>query len=178
MTACLLPRRTRRGPLTPRAAQAGEVSAFGLRAGEAREGVLRRRAVGPRTRLVYERWIEALLKRSTPPPTDATLLGLSGPRYLALFHRSRRLAGGEPGVPHQSKHGAASADAMAGASDTTMMARGPWASPKSLKRYRTPARYLRRLHMLSGRQLALAVAAPDRITTAMEGCLRRGKKRR
>ena len=71
-------------------------------------------------------------------------------------------------VPHQMRHGAASAYALRGASDATLLDRGGWGSVKSLRRYRKPARYIARLHLLRQEQLALAAAAPERIVTLIE----------
>ena len=63
-------------------------------------------------------------------------------------------------TPHQLRHGGASADGLRQVSDQELMSRGTWASAKSLTRYRQPARYLRRLALLTPQQIASASAAP------------------
>ena len=47
-------------------------------------------------------------------------------------------------------------DGLAGVGDQDMLARGRWASEKSLRRYRRVAHYLRALNELDRNQLALA----------------------
>ena len=108
------------------------------------------------------------------PCTENSLLGLSAKRYAELFKLARAAASVEPATPHQMRHGAASADALAGVGDATLLGRGPWQSIKSLRRYRKPARYIRKLHLLSPSQRAAAEAAPEAILHLMNSILKKG----
>ena len=80
---------------------------------------------------------------------------------------ARAAASVEPATPHQMRHGAASADTLAGAGDATLLGRGSWQNIRSLRRYRKPACYVRKLHLLSSSQRAAAGAAPEAILHLM-----------
>ena len=54
-------------------------------------------------------------------PTDSLLLGLTQRRWLELFHMSRASAQVGAAVPHRLRHGGASMDALAGATDGALM---------------------------------------------------------
>ena len=101
------------------------------------------------------------------PCTENSLLGLSAKRYAELFKMARAAASVEPATPHQMRHGAASADTLAGAGDATLLGRGPWQNIRSLRRYRKPACYVRKLHLLPSSQRAAAGAAPETILHLM-----------
>ena len=91
---------------------------------------------------------------------DLTLLQLVGPMYVRLFHASGVLAACPRRVPHQLRHGGASADAIGGCSDLMITERGSWSSVKSVQRYRSEGRYMRALHQLTAVQLVEAERAP------------------
>ena len=109
---------------------------------------------------------------------DGLLLGLTPAEYRRLFHAGRRLARLPPSTPHRLRHGGASADGALGVSDCTIADRGHWAAIASVRRYRTPARYLRQLELLSRRQRVDASAAPATIQHLVAHYLRRGSVRR
>ena len=74
-------------------------------------------------------------------------------------------------TPHQLRHEGASADAMLTLSDAETMNRGGLRDPRSLKRYRRPAKYVRRLELLSISQRALAAATPEFFVSKAEAIL-------
>ena len=74
-------------------------------------------------------------------------------------------------VPHQLRHGGASADAIDGLEDVPLQSRGRWASPKSVLRYRKPGRYLRELALLTPAQLRLARPAESTLLRDLRALL-------
>ena len=101
------------------------------------------------------------------------LIDLEPQTVVSLFHASRKAAGLPAACMHELRHGGASHDGLAGVEDAEMLGRGRWASVKSLRRYRSPAAYIRRLQLLSPTQRAKAAAAPATILQLLPGLLRR-----
>ena len=97
------------------------------------------------------------------PRTTDRLLEMSSARYLQLWHLGRQLANVERATPHALRHGAASMDALYGVSDSCLLERGPWSTLPSVQLYRKPARYIRKLALLSAKQVQQSQGAPQRI---------------
>ena len=91
------------------------------------------------------------------------ILGAAAVEYERLYRESGQAAGLPHSTPHQMRHGGASADAITSSTDLTLTERGGWASTKSVRRYRQPAKYLRRLELLSPAQRQLAPLLPEAI---------------
>jgi len=106
------------------------------------------------------KWLTALCR----PLLAATrgqdmLLKISEATYVKLFKRGRTLARLAPSSLHRLRHGGASVDGLSPTvSDLDLQDRGNWSSPKSVRIYRQPARYLRELEKLSPAQKASALA--------------------
>ena len=114
------------------------------------------------------RWLIQLLPFARQLSQQSKLLfDMSYSRYLSLFHLARKLGKQERAHPHQLRHGGASADAMHGASDCSLMERGPWATVRGVARYRKPARYLHQLSLLSEADIRQARTSPRRIVDAV-----------
>ena len=110
-------------------------------------------------------WIVKLMRPLAGMPRKMTkLLDMIVSRYHHLKALGRRLPGLGPAKPHQMRHGGASMDALTGCiQDLDMADRGRWKSLQSVRRYRKPAAYLRRLSSLSPEQRSLAIVAPGEI---------------
>ena len=95
---------------------------------------------------------------------------MSVQRYRLLYKKAFAAAGLPASHPHRLRHGGASMDGMASASnsDLDIMQRGGWATLSSVARYRKPAKYLRRLRELSDQQRAAAIGAPARILSVLK----------
>ena len=102
-------------------------------------------------------------RRTTPGVDEPPLLfGLSVAEYSRLFRRACIAAQVPDAVPHQLRHGGASADAA----ETTMtpdqiQGRGRWGHQKSVARYMKPGRYLRELSKSSAQQKDRASSLPN-----------------
>ena len=81
----------------------------------------------------------SLLKLQRP---SGLLLDRTQRRWSGLFHLSRATAQIGAAVLHRLRHGGATMDALAGASDAILMERGLWGSSKAVLRYRRPKRYI------------------------------------
>ena len=99
------------------------------------------------------------------------LLAVSQSLYDKIYKQAGVRAGLPPSTPHQMRHGGASVDAINSCSDMSLLERGRWASTMSLKRYRRPAKYLRRLALLSAAQKRSARTAPAEIMRLASGIL-------
>ena len=95
-------------------------------------------------------WITGVLPALAKMERSSTkLLDLTPAVYLKLFHHSRRLAKLDKAGPHQLRHGGASCDGLTDMSDLTLADRGRWAAVASVRRYREPAQYIKRLRILT-----------------------------
>ena len=107
---------------------------------------------------------------------STTLLARSVQRYNQLFKLSRQLASLPPAAPHGLRHGGASADALLTGEhrvdDLVMAKRGRWSSLTTVQIYRRPARYMRKLELLSQSQLSLTNTAPLATTAAVRKAAR------
>ena len=109
----------------------------------------------------------ALAARRTGP-----LFPLTEERHRAIFHTSRRLANLPVSHPHRLRHGGASADGAALLPEATIQGRGRWVSPKSVLRYKKPARYLRELGRLTPLQMRQSIEAAAYLEATLPALLR------
>ena len=110
-------------------------------------------------------------------PSDKRSLCLSIKRHLLSSHLTRQPAQLPVSNPHRRRHGGASADGLLTSgeqrSDLEIASRGRWASMKSIRRYRQPARYLRQLQLLSKAQLLQAKVVEPKLPHLLQALLAR-----
>ena len=110
----------------------------------------------------------------------ASLFSVSLREFETMLKTHAALAGVAHFVPHQLRHGGASADSAAGISETIIQQRGNWATAKAMARYRKPGRYIYQLGLLSRAQLTRAAAVESslarRLISRLSTRVRQGKR--
>ena len=125
------------------------------------------------------KWLNNVVGLLQSSPVDGTsLLGIDAKLYRRLFAATTAAAAVPRATPHQLRHGGASADALERLSDLEMLTRGGWRHVNSLRRYRLPAKYARRLALLTVEQRALAASTPAFFTARARAVLGRPQKRK
>ena len=103
---------------------------------------------------------------SSSPCTENSLPGLPANRFSEDFEKSRP-APAKSATPHQMRHVAPSADALAGTRDATLRARTPWRSVQSPRLYQKPARFIQKRHLSPPSQCATAKVGSETILNLM-----------
>jgi len=122
---------------------------------------------------IRRKWLTQLLpalaamNRSTDLLLDVTL-----PQYRKVFNWSRMQAKLPPATLHALRHGGASADGLTKLQDLEIADRGRWAALASVRRYRRPTAYLRRLQSLTLEQQSNAANAEKYIVKELPKLLR------
>jgi hypothetical protein len=122
---------------------------------------------------VKRKWLTQLLpalaamNRSSDLLLDVTL-----PQYRKVFNWSRIQAKLAPATLHALRHGGASADGLTKLQDLEIADRGRSAALASVRRYRRPTAYLRRLQSLTLEQQSNAANAEKYIVKTLPKLLR------
>ena len=119
------------------------------------------------------KWITSLLPAlRAMPSASGRLLDLSPCDYKTLFQLARTQAALDKANPHQLRHGGASMDGMTKLGDLDLADRGRWAALGSIRRYRRPAHYIKRLRALSLAQRTQAKGAVSKIRVQLPRMLK------